>query len=75
MKDYIVYKCNTCNKHFILFKNEVKHSEAESKYITCPFHGKHKSIIVCGAYEDIKGCMSHDSFKKESGRVKQKRWS
>ena len=58
--------------------NEVDHSEKESKFITCPFHGKHKNIRVIGRiskYGEIKRCMDHDSFKKESGKVKQKRWS
>lgn len=74
MKEYIVYRCNTCNKHFILLRNEVNHSEAESRYITCPFHGRHKNISVCGAYDDIEECMRHDGYKRENRRVHQRGW-
>lgn len=70
MKDaYIIYKCKICGKHFILMTNEIKYSEKESKYITCPYHGKHKNIIVVGKYESIKECMQHDSYKKVEGRI------
>lgn len=73
MKDgYIIYKCLTCNKHFVLFSNEVKHTEEESRYITCPYYGKHKNIVVVGSYESIKECMEHDSYKRVRGRIKQK---
>lgn len=69
---YIIYKCLSCNKHFILFTNEVKHTEEESRYIACPFHGSHRNICVVGKYENIKECMEHDSYKREKGRIKQK---
>ena len=69
---YIIYKCKICNRGFILFTNEVKHSEEESSFITCPYHGKHKNIIVVGKYENIKECMDHDSFMRKGGRIKQR---
>lgn len=74
-RDYIVYKCLVCGKEFVLQKKDVEHSEHESKYLTCPFHGKHKKIIVTGTYDDIGKCMDHDSYKKRSGAIKQTGWS
>lgn len=70
-KDYIVYKCLNCNRSFILLASEVKHDENEDKYITCPFHGKHKKIIVTGAYDSIKECMAERSYKRDKGKMKQ----
>lgn len=68
---YIAYKCKICGKSFILLTDEVKHSELESKYITCPFNGKHKNIIVCGRYEDLKECMDTRVYKRDKGKIKQ----
>ena len=71
MKEYIVYKCKTCNKNFILHKTDVSHSERENRYITCPFNGKHKSIIVTGAYDSIKEVMDNSVYLREGRRVRQ----
>lgn len=68
---YLVYKCKTCKRHFILLTEEVKFSEEESKYITCPFHGKHKDIIVCGRYEDLKAAMDNHVYVREKGVMRQ----
>ena len=69
---YIIYKCQTCSKGFILFTNQVEHSEKESTFITCPYHGRHKDIIVVGKYESIKECMDHDSYKRVNGKIRQR---
>ena len=53
---YIVYKCCTCNKHFILLSNEVTYSEKESIYLTCSYNGKHKRICVVGRYDNLLQC-------------------
>lgn len=71
MKEYIVYKCRTCGNNFILLSNQVKYSEKESKYITCPFHGKHKDIIVVGAYDSIKEVMDNHVYVREGRRIRQ----
>ena len=70
-KEYIVYKCLNCNRSFILLASEISHSETESKYITCPYHGKHRKIIVTGAYDGIKECMQERSYKRDRGKMKQ----
>lgn len=57
MKQYIEYKCLDCNKSFILKKEDVTHSAREAKYITCPFYGRHKNIIVIGCYDNLKELM------------------
>lgn len=79
MKEYIVYQCRTCKKHFILAVEEVTHSEKESKYITCPFHGMHKDIRVVGGLDDLQEqsrCMDRkDTYTKRSGKIVQKGWS
>lgn len=75
MSECIVYKCNSCKKHFILLTEEVTHSEQESRYITCPYHGSHRNISVAGKYEDIEKCMEHDSYKRVKGSIKQTKWS
>ena len=73
MKDaYIVYKCQVCARHFILMTNDINHSEEESKYITCPYHGKHKNIVVVGKYESVKECMEHDSYRRDNGRMRRR---
>ncbi len=75
---YIIYRCKICNKHFILMANEVKHSEEESRYITCPYFGKHKDIRVIGIisrYGEINKCMEHDNYKRVKGSIKQTKWS
>lgn len=71
MKNYIIYRCKTCNKHFILHKTDVSHSEKENRYITCPFNGKHKNIVVTGAYDSIEECMSHRVYVREGRRIRQ----
>ena len=72
---YIIYRCKTCHRHFILMSNEVEHTVKESKYITCPYYGKHKDIHVVGVidkYGQIKKCMEQRSYKKVSGVIKQR---
>lgn len=68
---YIAYRCKICAKTFILLTSEVKHSEEESRYITCPYNGKHKNITVCSRYSDLKECMNHAVYVREGGRMKQ----
>ncbi|WMM24065.1 hypothetical protein RBU61_14190 [Tissierella sp. MB52-C2] len=70
-KEYIAYKCLNCNRSFILLASEVKHDEKEGKYITCPRHGKHRKIIVTGAYDSLKECMGERSYKRDKGKMKQ----
>ena len=54
-KEYIVYKCLNCNRSFILLASEVRNDNSRDKYITAAFHGKHRKIIVTGAYDSLKG--------------------
>ncbi|MGJ0848335.1 hypothetical protein ACR77J_16715 [Tissierella praeacuta] len=70
-KEYIVYKCLNCNRSFILLASEVKYNENESKYITCPYHGKHRKIIVTGAYDSIKECMDSSVYVRDGRRMRQ----
>ena len=72
---YITYKCRSCNKTFILLEEELKHDEEESRYITCPYHGKHKDIIVTGKYDDLNECMKDRAYKRNSGKLKQTRFN
>lgn len=70
MKEYIIYKCLTCGKTFILLAEEVKFNENKGYYISCPFKG-HKNIVVAGAYDSIKECMKERSYKRDRGKIKQ----
>ena len=71
MKRYIVYRCKICNKHTILIREEVTHSEKESQYLTCGHDGRHKKLIVVGAYDNIKECMDRRHYKRIRGRLRQ----
>jgi len=31
-------------------------------------------IYIDGKHEGIQDCMSHDSYRRENGKMKQKRW-
>lgn len=68
---YIVYRCRDCRKHFILLTDEVKYSEKESRYITCPYHGRHNQIEVCGRYDNLKECMDNHVYVREGRRMRQ----
>lgn len=71
MKKYIVYKCKICEKHTVLFKNEITHSEKESRYITCGHDGRHKHLTVVGAYDNIEKCMDNHCYVRIGGRMRQ----
>lgn len=72
MTEYIAYQCKTCKKHFILYTKEVEHSEEESKFLTCPYYGKHKDITVVNRYANIKEIMeSARVYKRIGGRMVQ----
>jgi DNA-directed RNA polymerase subunit RPC12/RpoP len=70
-KEYIIYKCLNCNRSFILLASEVRNDNSRDKYISCPFHGKHRKIIVTGAYDSLKECMQERSYKRDKGKMKQ----
>lgn len=73
MNNIIQYKCLDCNKTFFLLEEEVDHSEKFSKYITCPYFGKHKNIIVTGKYENLrelnKIMKEQDIYKRKNGKI------
>lgn len=73
MKEYIVYKCKTCGCEFILPKQYYKLNQDKGDYISCPYKG-HRNIIVTGAYDSLKECMSSNVYVREKGKIKQKRW-
>lgn len=70
MKEYIIYRCKTCGCSFILLAEETKYNESKGNYLSCPFKG-HKDIVVTGAYDSIKECMGHGSYRREKGSIKQ----
>ena len=78
MDDLIIYRCQICYKHFFLLESEVEHTEKEGRDIRCPHysgHRGHKEISVIGKisrYGQIHKCMSHRSYVKESGIIKQR---
>lgn len=71
MNEYIHYKCKICDKSFILFLNEVEHSEEKSMYLACPHDSRHKkeNICVVDRYSNMKECMEKQRIYKRDGRV------
>jgi len=68
-RNYIVYKCIECETVFIIPSECVNHS---NNYVTCPMHGKHKHIIVIGAYDSAQECMTERKYRRNShGAIKQ----
>ena len=76
MYELIQYRCRECNKNFFLFESEVEHNERESRFITCPYHGRHSDIIVTGRYgslKEIRECMENkDIYIRKNGRIVRK---
>ena len=70
MKEYIIYKCKTCECEFILPKKHVRTNVDKGNDIRCPYRN-HKNIIVTGAHDSIKDCMSNNVYVREKGRMKQ----
>ena len=71
-KSYISFKCTICGKQFILLMDEIRKAQEEGTYLTCPFNGRHKSIIVTGRYDDMLECMEKQNiYKRDKGRIKQ----
>lgn len=69
-RNYIAYKCIECETVFIIPSEFINHS---INYVSCPMHGKHRHIIVIGAYDSVHECMSHSSFERDHGTIKQRR--
>lgn len=73
MSDLIQYTCKDCKRTFFLIEDEVTYSEQESRYITCPYDGRHKSITVSdryGSLKELKECMEDGQvFKRIRGRM------
>lgn len=74
-KQYIIYKCNECGKHFLLLEEEADHNAG---YLSCPRHGKHRDISVIGACDDLLECATKihkkDTYKKVGNKTVQTRW-
>ncbi|WP_312460379.1 MULTISPECIES: hypothetical protein, partial [Proteiniclasticum] len=69
MRNYIVYKCPECGTEFAIHKDFVNSTR---NYITCPIYGKHKKIIVIGAYDDLEECMKHPKYRRgPNGSIRQ----
>lgn len=69
MRNYLVYKCKSCGVEFIIHKDYI---DTNRNYLTCPLHGKHKNIIVIGAYDDLEECMKHDKYRRgPTGAIRQ----
>lgn len=70
MKEYIIYKCKMCGSSFIFSSEEVKFNEDKGRYLSCPFK-RNRDIIVTGAYDSVKECMQHSSYRRDKGKIKQ----
>lgn len=73
--DMILHKCQVCGRHFSLYDEElINIDEKEVKFITCPYHGKHKQINIIGKYDNIRDCMKQIAHKRNGRRIKQTRY-
>lgn len=52
--EYVIFKCRECGTVFIM---PSEHVDLKKTYLTCPNHGEHMDIKVCGAYDDLNDCM------------------
>ena len=69
MRNYIVYKCRSCGTEFAIHQEFVNRNK---NYLTCPMFGKHRDIIVIGAYDDLEECMKHAKYKRgPNGSIRQ----
>ena len=66
---YIAYKCLKCDTEFMISKDQVKHMEAQGRYLACPFG--HYKIMKVNKYEGIRECMGHSHYKRSNGAIKQ----
>lgn len=57
-KEYTAFRCKECGTVFIMPDEYI---DLRVSYLTCPLHGKHKDIVVCGAYDDLEECMKEVS--------------
>ena len=74
MRRYVIYKCKECKKHTILIRDEVDHSEKAGVYMTCGHDGRHRDLVVTGAYDNIEECMEEaNTYRRVRGRVRQER--
>jgi len=69
MKNYILFKCKTCGTEFAVPSVYIDES---TNYIGCPKDGRHPQCSVIGAYDNLKECMDHDSYKVVRGVIKQR---
>ncbi|MBB6218676.1 hypothetical protein HNQ80_004850 [Anaerosolibacter carboniphilus] len=53
----------------IVCASEIRCSSCADKY-TC----EAIDLFIEAKYEGIRDCMSHDSHRREKGKIKQKRW-
>ena len=54
-KEYTAFRCRECGTVFIIPDEYI---DLSLNYLTCPNHGQHRDIVVCGAYDDLERCMA-----------------
>ena len=68
-KEYTAFRCKECGTVFIIPDEYI---DLEKNYLTCPNHGGHTEIQVCGAYDDLRECMSNSSYHRNNrGAIEQ----
>lgn len=68
----ILHRCEICGRHFSLFENEMTYDIKQERYITCPYHGSHRKIRICGKYDNAKQCMEDARrYKRVRGSFRQ----
>ena len=65
---YTSYKCNSCNKEFVLLLEEEQKSKG---YLVCPYCSS-KRINKENISDNLKECMQERSYKRVKGALRQK---
>ncbi len=71
-KIYTSFKCKRCYKEIILLTDEIYTTLKQGRYICCSHCGC-KSIVKEKVTDDLRECMSHGSWKRASGKMRQVR--
>lgn len=69
---YTIYECSRCRKESILITKEVSSTLRAGKYISCSHCGC-KRVFKEKETSDLRECMSHNSYKRVRGAIRQVR--
>lgn len=69
---YVVLVCARCKKTIIVLKDDVEDTMNKNKYLACTHCGS-KRVFKENETNDLRECMSHNSYKRVHGAIRQVR--